>query len=98
MSIRDSVPVHLPNTLPGGMTAHVHTVPVPTVDDRVILGPITMPMREFCAMVEHVLTVTPLKADDPRARLLDRLQNNTVRTGLAGDRLAILEQPAVVVH
>jgi hypothetical protein len=82
--------------MPGGMEAHVHTVPVPHVQDRVIIGPIEIPMREFCELVEHVLTATPLKPNDSRARLLDRLENNVTRTGITGRQVVILDQPAAL--
>lgn len=68
----------LPNTLPGGMVAHVHTVPVPVVDDRVIIGPIEMPMREFCLLVEHVLTATKFKPNDPRRALREGIELSRV--------------------
>lgn len=67
-------PLSLPNTRPGGMEAHVHTVPVPVVDDRVIIGPIEMPMREFCELVKYVIKASPLKENDPRIGLVEHVQ------------------------
>lgn len=93
-----STTISLPNTTPGGMDAHVHSVPVPGVDDRVVIGPIIMPMAEFCALVEHVLTSAPIKAEDPRTALVERLQQNLIHTGEGkGRRMVVLDKPATEV-
>lgn len=69
--------LNMPESTPGGMEAHVHVVPVPEVDDRVILGPITIPMGEFCALVRHVLTDGPLHDKDKRVALVDAVRAGT---------------------
>lgn len=86
-----SPPIELPNTTPGGMSAHVHYSPVPYVDDRVVIGPLTMPMREFCMLVEHVMTCSPLKDTDPRAWMLSRLSGNVLYIRPDGTRTVVLD-------
>ncbi len=63
----------MPKTNPGGMEAHIVPSRVPRVYDRVQMGPIGMPMEEFCALVEMALTTTPMTNDDPRVALLERI-------------------------
>ena len=81
-----STPIELPNTVPGGMSASVNFSPIPYVDDRVEIGPLVMPMREFCALVEHVLTCAPLKDGDPRERLLAHVDGHVLNIGPRGQR------------
>lgn len=69
----DPAVVHLPSAVPGGMDARVNRTQVPGVDDRVALGPLHMSMTDFCRLVDHVLTSAPIKADDPRVPLMERI-------------------------
>lgn len=66
------------------MEAVVHTSPCPGVDDRVVLGPVVIPMTEFLALVEHVLTSSPLRKEDPRLALVERVRIAATCCGTPG--------------
>ncbi len=60
--------IHLADAEPGGMECRLVPARTPGVEDRVVIGPITMPMSDFCRLVVHVMTATPVRQDDTDAR------------------------------
>lgn len=87
--------VQMPKTNPGGMEGFVVPARVPRVPDRVQIGPIGIPMDEFCALVEAALTTTPIRPDgDPRARLIERITNHGTILRPDGAVLINLDPPA----
>ncbi len=86
--------IHLPMTKPGGMDAYAYAAPVPGVEDRVVIGPIDMPVSEFCEVVRMALCARPLHATDARYKLIHDVKETTfygpvlLKTGRGGE-----EQP-----
>ena len=85
--------VPMPKTNPGGMEGYVVPARVPRVHDRVQIGPIGIPMDEFCALVEAALTETPVRPGDPREALIDRIVHHGTLLRPDGAVLINLDPP-----
>ncbi len=83
--------IHLPKTNPGGMDAWIAKSRVPGCFDKVMVGPIAIPMDEFCRLMELALSESAMSAEDPRVRVLSRLNAAPVYDG---DGRIQLEPPA----